>query len=84
MKNIIHFLSLFIFALFFGCSALKNNTINVPINIQANIDLVNLDDDKVQISVSPSKVEKDEIIFIYPKLFLAHTSIQILGDSLKI
>jgi predicted metalloprotease with PDZ domain len=68
MKNIIHFLSLFIFVLFFGCSALKNNTINGPINIQANIDLVNLDDDKVQISVSPSKVEKDEIIFYLPQI----------------
>ena len=66
MNSIQYFLSLTVSVLFFSCSALKNNSINEPSKILANIDLIDIKDDKVQISVSPSRVENDEIIFYIP------------------
>ena len=68
MNNIQYFLSLTASVLFFACSALKNNSINEPSKILANIDLIDIKDDKVQISVSPSRVENDEIIFYIPQI----------------
>ena len=68
MNNIQNFLSLTALVLFFACSALKNNSINEPSKILANIDLIDIKDDKVQISVSPSRVENDEIIFYIPQI----------------
>jgi len=68
MKKANYLLSLSVCILFFGCAALKNNNVNNPVNIQATINLVDVNDDKVQITVSPLAVVRDEIIFRIPQI----------------
>ena len=67
MKKAKYLLSLSVYILFLGCAALKNNSVNKPINIQATINLVDVNDDKVKITVSPLTVIQDEIIFYIPQ-----------------
>jgi predicted metalloprotease with PDZ domain len=68
MKKAKYLLSLSAYILFLGCAALKNNSVNKPINIQATINLVDVNDDKVKITVSPLVVIQDEIIFYIPQI----------------
>jgi len=61
------FKALTISLLFIGCSALKTSS-NTITTIKASIDLVNINDDKVKISISPPKINSDEITFYIPQI----------------
>ena len=68
MKKIKYFLSFITCILFLGCAAIKNKNINKPTNIEVTVNLVDVNDDKVHISVFPLPVDNDEIIFYIPQI----------------
>ena len=70
MKKIISTFTLFGTAtfLFLGCAALKNNTSNGPDYIQASVDLVAINDDMVQVQITPPKIQSEEITFYIPQI----------------
>ncbi len=51
-----------------GCAALQSNNSSKPLVIEAAIDLVNIQEDKVQITIRPSSLAGDEIIFYIPQI----------------
>ena len=61
-------LSVSLVVLLTGCAALKTNNSLSPILIEASIDLENVVDDKVKITISPSALVSDEIIFYIPQI----------------
>ena len=61
------FKALTLYLLFVGCSALKTSK-NKITTIKASIDLVNVIDDKVKISISPPKINSNEITFYIPQI----------------
>ena len=61
-------LSVSLVVLLTGCAALKTNNSSSPILIEASIDLENVVDDKVKITISPSALASDEIIFYIPQI----------------
>ena len=68
MKKIKYLLSLSFTILTFGCAVLKNNNPDKPTNILASINLVDIEDDKVQVNISPLNIDKDEIVFFIPQI----------------
>ena len=62
------FISLSFVLLLTACAALKNNTTSKPILIEASIDLVNINDDKVQITIAPTALQGEEILFYLPQI----------------
>jgi len=69
MKKIILNFTLFGAATFLllGCAALKstNSTLDY---IQASVDLVAINDDKVQVEITPPKIQSEEITFYIPQI----------------
>jgi len=63
-----YFLALSTYILFLGCATLKNSSVDKPVNIKASINLVDVNDDKVQITISPTAVIQNEIIFYIPQI----------------
>ena len=63
-----YFLALSTYVLFLGCATLKNSSVDKPVNIKASINLVDVNDDKVQITISPTAVIQNEIIFYIPQI----------------
>ena len=51
-----------------GCAALQSNNSTKPLVIEAAIDLVNIQEDKVQITIRPSSLAGDEIVFYIPQI----------------
>lgn len=68
MRKTVLFISLSASLLISGCAVFKKSTNNNPTAIQASIDLVNVNDDKVQISLSPLAINQEEIIFYIPQI----------------
>ena len=68
MIRLKYFINLTLCILFFGCAALKNNNDKITPSIDARINLVDINEDKVNIDISPSRVEKDQIIFYIPQI----------------
>ena len=68
MIRLKYFINLTLCILFLGCAALKNNNDKITPSVDARINLVDINDDKVNIDISPSKVEKDQIIFYIPQI----------------
>ena len=66
MKNNTLIFSLSI--LFFGCATLKKNNNDKQIVINASIDLINVDDDKVKVVIDPPKISEDQITFYIPQI----------------
>ena len=67
MKNI-NFISITAVVLFFGCATLKNDTSKKQSIIEANVDLINVENDKVKIIINPPKITQEEIIFYIPQI----------------
>lgn len=61
-----YFLTFSITVAFVGCSSLKN--INIPSEIQAKIDLINVQEDQVFIEITPPKLNNTEIVFYIPQI----------------
>lgn len=51
-----------------GCAALKNTTPERPDYIQASVDLVAMNDDRVQVQITPPKINAEEITFYIPQI----------------
>ena len=63
--------NLLIFSLsiiFFGCATLKKNNTVKQVDINASIDLVDVNDDKVKVVIDPPKISDDEITFYIPQI----------------
>ena len=63
--------NLLIFSLsiiFFGCATLKKNNTVKQLDINASIDLVDVNDDKVKVVIDPPKISDDEITFYIPQI----------------
>ena len=67
MKNI-NFIYITAVVLFFGCATLKNDTSKKQSIIEANVDLINVENDKVEIIINPPKITQEEIIFYIPQI----------------
>ena len=57
MKNI-NFIYTTAVVLFFGCASLKNDTSKKQSFIEASVDLINVENDKVKIIINPPKIAK--------------------------
>jgi predicted metalloprotease with PDZ domain len=51
-----------------GCAALQSNNSAKPLIIEASIDLINIQEDKVQITIAPTSLASDEIVFYIPQI----------------
>ena len=51
-----------------GCAALKNTTPDRLDYIQASVDLVAMNDDRVQVQITPPKINAEEITFYIPQI----------------
>lgn len=60
--------ALTVFFLLIGCAALKTARLKIPTPIFASIDLVNMLDDKVQITIKPGAFKTEETIFYIPQI----------------
>ena len=67
MKNI-NFIYITAVVLFFGCATLKNDTSKKQSFIEASVDLINVENDKVKIIINPPKITQEEIIFYIPQI----------------
>jgi predicted metalloprotease with PDZ domain len=69
MKKIILNFTLFGAATFLllGCAALKSTNSSLDF-IQASVDLVAINDDKVQVEITPPKIQSEEITFYIPQI----------------
>ena len=61
-----------------GCAALKNTTPDRPDYIQASVDLVAINDDKVQVQIAPPKITQKKSLFTFHKSSQEPMSIPIL------
>jgi len=53
--------------LLYGCGATKVPTVAEKVMVKASLDLVNIEDDKVKVTVDPSPITSDEVAFYIPK-----------------
>ena len=51
-----------------GCATLKNDTSKKQSFIEASVDLINVENDKVKIIINPPKITQEEIIFYIPQI----------------
>lgn len=61
-------LSLVAAVLFVGCAALRTSTTPTSNTIQANIDLVGIEDDKVEITITPPPMKVESTVFYIPQI----------------
>ena len=67
MKNI-NLIYITAVVLFIGCATLKNDTSKKLSFIEASVDLINVENDKVKIIINPPKITQEEIIFYIPQI----------------
>ena len=61
-------LSLVAAVLFVGCAALKTSSTPSSNVIQASIDLVGIEDDKVEITITPPPMKVESTVFYIPQI----------------
>ena len=66
MKNLVYIL--FSLIILFGCATLKQNNTRKQIDINALVDLVNVNDDKVKVVIDPPKISDNEVNFYIPQI----------------
>ena len=62
------FLTLIIAVSFMGCAALKTSKGIISNGIQVNIDLVNINDDKILITITPPYIDAESTVFYLPQI----------------
>jgi len=53
---------------FMGCAALKQNSTSTPDYIKASLDLVNVEEDKVMVTLIPTAIDQEELVFYIPQI----------------
>lgn len=77
MRKII--LSLAAVAALYGCKTTQTQQSNSPKPVIAQIDLINVQDDKVHVILDPDKITTPEIIFYIPKIVPGHYAVDDFG-----